>query len=119
MTWDIENCWRCGKLVSVENNRCKYCNLTLREKMKIKPNSMLEYVTPDEIAECWDGVSESLQAKLWATVEEAHADRADVDIEECGPGDVVGLSSVVSVWGRFTDEEKLEINSLVNANTIF
>ena len=35
----------------------------------MKPHSSFNYVRPDEVAECWDGVTPTLYQSLWDCVE--------------------------------------------------
>lgn len=79
--------------------------------MTIKPNTELKYATPDTVAECWNGVFSSpskLYEALWNLV--PLYDR--IDIEECGPADVVGVNSVASFWSHLSTEHQIELNKL-------
>jgi|TARA_X000001382_G_scaffold128928_1_gene119735 hypothetical protein len=65
--------------------------------MKIKPNKIFEFWSCDEIAECVDGVSEDLYRSLWRMVGQEQSRDSLV---------------VADIWNKFSDEEKLELNSL-------
>ena len=64
--------------------------------MSIKPNKVFEFWSCDEIAECVDGVSEDLYRSLWNKID-GRARRIVADRR---------------IWNKFSDEEKLELNSL-------
>lgn len=76
---------------------------------EITPHIALTVTRPDEAAECWDGVLDSgLYGKLWGCT---HL-YTDIDRENCGPSDVVGVNSIASFWSTFDDETKLKLNEL-------
>jgi len=79
---------------------------------KIKPHAALTYIRPDEVAECWDGVTAAgLYDPLWDCV--PAYDKAYMEnIEDIGPHDVVGINSVKQFWARFSDEDKVKLNTL-------
>ena len=76
----------------------------------LQPHPAFEVFTPDDVAECWDGVLASLDLyeALWACV----ASYDEFDREDCGPADVIGLNSVASFWDRFTPEQQAALNQL-------
>lgn len=76
----------------------------------VTPHQWFEIVTPDTVAECWDGVysSGNLYETLWSCVD----DYKKVDREDCGPHDVIGLNSVKDFWDRFTEEQQNKLNEL-------
>jgi hypothetical protein len=80
--------------------------------MITKPNETLNYVRPDEVAECWNNVPDSLYTFLWTlTNKYQHIDR-----EDCGPYDVIGINSVIKFWNDFTEEQKIQLNQLAENN---
>lgn len=68
----------------------------------------LTVVTPDQVAECWEGVDDPLYQALWDLV--PLYDK--IDRENCGPADVIGLNSVASFWDRLSDDNRAELNRL-------
>lgn len=76
----------------------------------MRPNPWLAYNRPDEIAECWDGVSESLYKALWDMVE--HYKPRKGDIEDMCPQDEVGVNSTAKFWSKFSGPHKCELNRL-------
>jgi hypothetical protein len=79
----------------------------------IKPHSWFETITPDTVAECWDGVYSfgNLYEQLWSCVEKYD----EVDREDCGPADVVGINSVAQFWADFSPENQAKLNELAEA----
>ncbi len=81
--------------------------------MAYLPHPALSVVTPDQVAECWDGViaQEGLYETLWSLTE--HYDNAHLEvIEDIGPGDVVGINSVASFWDRLDEQTQERLNKL-------
>ena len=58
--------------------------------MAIKPNTIFEFWTVDEVAECMDGIGDDLHKSLWNKVSQR------VPVSE--------------LWDLFTKEEQLELN---------
>lgn len=81
--------------------------------MDIKIHEGLQVVTPDTVAECWNGVygHGDLYERLWDCV--PHYKK--FDREDCGPHDVVGVNSVAQFWDRFSDDHKTKLNELAAA----
>lgn len=92
----------------------------------ILPRSKFSYYRPDEVAECWEGVIDRNAATEAAKMELYHAlwDAMDgakplselVNIEDCGPHDVIGLNSVADFWDRFTPAQQARLNELADCN---
>lgn len=76
----------------------------------IKPNETFNYYTPDEVAECWDGVYSA--GNLYETLWDCVKDYDKFDREDCGPHDVIGVNSVAKFWNRFTEEQQTKLNEL-------
>lgn len=76
---------------------------------KPKPHSAFSYHRPDEVAECWDGVSDALYKALWSLVK--HVPKIP-NIEDSGPADHVGHGSVASLWGHVSEEHAIALNEL-------
>lgn len=81
--------------------------------MTIKPNPTLEYYRPDEIAECFDGVSDDLYQVLWNSIDDMQPMSDFIDIEDSCPQDAIGINSVVSIWDQFTEDEQRQLNQIV------
>lgn len=79
---------------------------------KIKPNAVFEYIRPDEIAECWDGVTDDLYTALWNVTPEKASYAGN--IEDMGPGDVVGIDCLDDVWDKFTEAQQIALNDLAD-----
>jgi hypothetical protein len=80
---------------------------------KIRPHPSFKYITPDTVAECWDGVFSfgNLYEQLWACVE--HYDNSyRENIEDIGPHDVVGINAVAGFWSKFSPENQIKLNAL-------
>ena len=84
----------------------------LHEKLTvIDYNDSAEYVTADELAECYH-ISKELYQKLWkVTVASAKNDTRG-DIENYGPTEwLVEAPNLLSkVWSPFTEAEQVQIN---------
>jgi hypothetical protein len=81
------------------------------------PNVVFEYNRPDEIAECWDGVSDALYKSLWVATTRMARMSIQIDVENSSPCDAIGIDTVASVWDDFTKEEQVELNSLAANNS--
>lgn len=91
--------------------------------MAIQPHAAFETTTPDTFAECTDGILHNtvvpdLYEQLWACVP-AYDDAHRANIEDIGPGDVVGLNSLADFWDRFDDVAKVELNRLAEAHDAY
>ena len=64
--------------------------------MQIEPNTVFKCYTVDEVAECLEGVSDSLYDVLWSKVNQRE--------------------SVFELWDQFTEEQQKELNSLEKTN---
>jgi|TARA_R100000084_G_C4639791_1_gene143130 hypothetical protein len=58
--------------------------------MTIKPDTIFECWTVDEVAECMDGISDNLYKSLWNKASQR------VNVSE--------------LWDQFTEDEQLELN---------
>ena len=77
----------------------------------VKPLPEADFISPDSIAECFDGVSDELYRRLWASLE---VQPDPLDSFECD--DIVHWkerNSIVHVWDFFTEEEQVEVNRLI------
>tara|TARA_B100000287_G_scaffold382813_1_gene388199 strand:- start:834 stop:1322 length:489 start_codon:yes stop_codon:yes gene_type:complete len=78
----------------------------------IPPVKRLNLMTPDEIAECYDGVSDELARRLWASTEQLPMDAEGAE----EPVAYKEINSITEVWDFFTEEEKFQINRIVNGD---
>ena len=78
----------------------------------IQPVKRLNLITPDEIAECYDGVSDELARRLWASTEQLPMDAEGAE----EPVAYKEINSITEVWDFFTEEEKFQINRIVNGD---
>ena len=72
---------------------------------------LLQITTPDTLAECFDGVSESLYAALW----ELTTHYAPINYENCGPSDVIGINSIASFWWEISADHQAELIAIAQA----
>ena len=79
--------------------------------MTIEPNAAFDSVRPDEVAECWDGISPALYSKLWTCVGAYKAPTPEVSEEPC-----YGMDCVADFWDRFDDAERAELNAAAERN---
>lgn len=81
--------------------------------MKIKPHTFFDIIRPDEVAECWEGVtSAGLYQLLWDCVNDYTAPSPEVSEEPCW-----GVDCVADFWDRFTIEQQLLLNQLAARNS--
>ena len=71
-----------------------------------------EYCTPDQMAECMDGVSDELYRTLWIAVNDHEKEYGVKDYEE--PIDMYNDMSLAAMWGRFTNKERVQINAILS-----
>ena len=74
-------------------------------------NNSAEYVTADELAECYH-VSEELYRKLWQVTAASEKNDTRNDIENYDPASwTEGAPNLLSkVWDKFTEAEQTEID---------
>jgi hypothetical protein len=77
----------------------------------MKPHTALKYITPDEVAECWEGVIPTLYEALWECVPRYNT-KYLANIEDIGPHDVIGLNCVADFWSSFSAVHKSILNRL-------
>lgn len=75
-----------------------------------KPNFVFSYTRADEVAECWDGVSEDLYLTLWNKI--VPHQKPIPNLEDSGPADHVGYENLSDHWDKLTKEEQAELNRL-------
>lgn len=80
------------------------------------PRPALDLATPDEVAECWHGVSDDLYHALWRAAAHMAPISDQIDIEESSPCDAIGLNTVASVWSEFTPTQQAQLNELADSN---
>lgn len=85
--------------------------------MQVKPHSAATYMTPDQIAECVNGVysAGNLYETLWDLTQYYDQSYMAV-IEDIGPHDVIGINSVASFWDKLSEEHQTKINELLQAH---
>jgi len=84
----------------------------------MKYNDSAEYVTADELAECYH-VSKELYKKLWKVTAASEKNDTRRDIDNYGPAEwTEGAPDLLSkVWDKFTDAEKAEINEVLEGES--
>ena len=81
-------------------------------KKIIIPVMAAEYCTPDQMAECMDGVSDELCRTLWIAVSDHEKEYGVKDYED--PIDMYNDMSLAAMWGRFTNKEHVQINAILS-----
>ncbi len=84
----------------------------------VESNAVFEVITPDEVAECWDGVFSNeavpdLYEQLWALTK--FYEKIE-NIEDIGPHDMIGINSVAGFWSRLAPATQVELNRLAAVN---
>jgi hypothetical protein len=70
-----------------------------------------EIIRPDEVAECWDGVSPALYQSLWACVPLYTGPTPEESEEPC-----YGLNALAEWWDLFEEDEQEALNALAERN---
>lgn len=84
----------------------------MSSKYRIHPNRVFEVITPDEVAETWDFIDEELYQKLWELV----GSYTEIDKEDCGPHDVIGVNAVSKFWACLSVKEQVKLNIVAFRN---
>lgn len=71
------------------------------------PHTAFHYVRPDEVAECWDGVTNDIYECLWACVSHFTAPSPEESEEPC-----IGSDCVADFWDLFTPDQQEVLNQL-------
>jgi hypothetical protein len=77
------------------------------------PHNLFTIWRADEVAECLEGVNEELYKALWNNI--VSQQKEIPNIEDNGPGDVVGFECLANHWDKLTVEEQKELNALARA----
>ena len=80
----------------------------------VEPHSDTGFISADTIAECFEGVSDDLCKRLWASLD---AQPNPLSSFECD--DIVHWrerNAIAHVWDFFTEDEQKEINRILVAN---
>lgn len=72
----------------------------------IVPNSLFRVWSPDEVAECLDGVPQALYSRLWEFVAE-YEDQPRSEVP-----DDFGRRCLARFWGKLTVDEQTQLNTL-------
>lgn len=70
-------------------------------------NSFFQFIRPDEVAECWNGVTPALYKTLWDCPPPS-GPKPEEPYPEYG--------ALADHWDRFTPEEQAELNRLAEEN---
>jgi hypothetical protein len=79
---------------------------------KIKPHPSLGYIRPDEVAECWDGVDDTLYRALWSASSAIEKAGRSYDPEITEEPVIGGHDTIAANWKLFDDETKEALNAL-------
>lgn len=77
----------------------------------LKPDAAFRVIRPDEVAECWEGVSSKLYGSLWACVRLYKRPKPEKSEEPCH-----GMDCVADFWDQFSPEEQALLNNLAELN---
>lgn len=78
--------------------------------MSIKPNSLFEVWSPDEVAEALDGVSKETSARLWNDFVPLYSGQPRSEVP-----DDFGRRCLAKWWDKLTEAEQLELNTAAEA----
>lgn len=81
--------------------------------MNIIPHFSFENTRADEVAECWNGISEELYARLWNDIVPHQRDIPNR--EDSGPHDHIGHENLAAHWDKLSTEDQLHLNALAVA----
>jgi len=74
--------------------------------MRIKPHSLFSVWSPDEVAECLNGIGNSpLYSKIWNEIVPLYKGKPRSDVP-----DDFDRRCLKKYWSKFTNEEKLRLN---------
>ena len=85
--------------------------LALNNRQEVTPLDAAKYCTPDAMAECMDGVSDELYKVLWKVVSDYEKDFGVKQYEE--PIDMYEDLSLAAMWGKFTNDQRAQINDIL------
>lgn len=78
----------------------------------MKPNRTFENFRPDEVAECWEGVTRHTYRELWALM--LNVPPPVPWIEDCGPEPASGSEALSYHWDRLSEAAQAELNALAD-----
>jgi hypothetical protein len=78
----------------------------------MKPNPTFNDFRPDEVAECWEGVTRPTYRELWALMRDVPPPPAW--IEDCGPEPASGEEALAYHWGKLSEAAQTELNALAD-----
>jgi hypothetical protein len=104
--------FRITGLPSIEDGKQVVAALAAVEAI-ITADEQFEFIRPDEVAECWDGIIavDGLYQALWACVPDYNKPTPEESEEP-----VHGLNAVTDFWDRFSDDHKRALNKLAEEN---
>jgi len=81
----------------------------------ITPHEATAFYTPDQIAECMEGITDSSYMDLWSTVE--HLPKISQAQMEDGmtPSDYRQICAVSTVWDRLEESTQKNVNEVLQA----
>ena len=75
--------------------------------MAITPHDLFDVWSPDEVAECMDGVSGDLYRRLWSLTGEVPSLTAEDETPDCQ-----FKRALANIWHHLTAREQVELNAL-------
>lgn len=79
-----------------------------------EPHPMFDSIRADEVAECFEGVTDELYTKLWNVI--VPLQKKIPNLEDSGPFDHVGHENLASHWDQFTEDERTLLNFIADKN---
>jgi hypothetical protein len=77
-----------------------------------KPDPLFKNFRPDEIAECWEGVSNKAYRELWNLMPLLPKPPTLEELEDRGPEPAEGKTSLAYYWNRLSPEVQTHLNRL-------
>ena len=75
--------------------------------MTTTPHDLFDVWSPDDVAECMDGVSDDLYRRLWSLTKEVPSLTAEDETPDCQ-----FKRALAHVWHHLTEREQVELNML-------
>lgn len=80
--------------------------------MAIIPHDLFDVWSPDDVAECLDGLPDDLYRRLWSLTSEVPSLTASDETPDCQ-----FKRALANVWHHLTEREQVELNVLATRHT--
>ena len=74
---------------------------------EIRAHKLFQINSPDEVAECFEGIGTELYAKIWNTIVPLYDKKPRSEVP-----DDFGRRNLSKFWKHFTDDEKRQLNEI-------